>query len=50
MDDKSKFYLVDWVKKCSSLREGGLGICKLSTFNKALLDHGDDQWWACGNF
>ena len=48
MGDKSKFYLVDWVKKCSSLKEGGLRIHKLSTFNKALLDHGGDQWWACG--
>ena len=44
MDDKSKFYLVDWVKKCSSLKEGGLRIRKLSTFNKALLDHEGGQW------
>ena len=48
MGDKSNFNLVDWVKKCSSLKEGGLRIRKLSTFNKALLDHGGDQWWACG--
>ena len=43
MGDKSKFYLVDWVKKCSSLKERGLKIRKLSTFNKALLDRGGDQ-------
>ena len=44
MGDKSEFYLVDWVKRCSSIKEGGLGIHKLSTFNKALLDHGVGQW------
>ena len=44
MGDKFKFYLLDWVKKCSLIKEGGLGICKLSTFNKALLDHGVGQW------
>ena len=48
MGDKSKFCLVVWVKKCSSIKEGGFGIHKLSTFNKALLDHGGGQWWACG--
>ena len=31
-------------KKSSSIKEGGLGIHKLSTFNKALLDHGVGQW------
>ena len=25
-----------------------MGIHKLSTFNKALLDHGVGQWCACG--
>ena len=44
MGDKSKFYLVVWVKKCSLIKEGGLGIRKLSTFNKGLLDHGGGQW------
>ena len=33
----SKLHLVDWDKVCAPIVNGGLGIRKLITFNKALL-------------
>ncbi|KAK9988965.1 hypothetical protein SO802_029204 [Lithocarpus litseifolius] len=33
----SKFHLVGWDKVCTPIANGGLGIRKLTTFNKALL-------------
>ena len=33
----SKTHLVGWDKVCASLENGGLGVRKLATFNKALL-------------
>ena len=33
----SKFHLVGWDKVCAPIANGGLGIRKLSTFNKVLL-------------
>ena len=33
----SKTHLVGWDKVCASLKNGGLGVKKLTTFNKALL-------------
>ena len=33
----SKFHLVGWDKVCAPLKNGGLGVRKLTTFNKALL-------------
>ena len=38
----SKFHLVGWDKVCVPITNGGLGIRKLSTFNKALLGK-----WLC---
>ena len=35
--DAKKFHLVDWKVVSSPLKEGGLGIWKLSSFNQALL-------------
>ena len=33
----SKTHLVGWDKVCAPLENGGLGVRKLTTFNKALL-------------
>ena len=33
----SKTHLVGWNKVCAPLKNGGLGVRKLTTFNKALL-------------
>ena len=33
----SKLHLVGWDKVCAPIANGGLGIRKLTTFNKALL-------------
>ena len=33
----SKTHLVDWDKVCAPLENGGLGVRKLTTFNRALL-------------
>ena len=33
----SKTHLVGWDKVCAPLKNGGLGVRKLTTFNKALL-------------
>ena len=33
----SKTHLVGWIKVCAPLENGGLGVKKLTTFNKALL-------------
>ena len=33
----SKTHLVQWDKVCTPLENGGLGVRKLTTFNKALL-------------
>ena len=33
----SKLHLVGWDKVCAPLKNGGLGVRKLTTFNKALL-------------
>jgi hypothetical protein len=35
--DEPKFHLVHWKKVCEPLQNGGLGICNLTIFNKALL-------------
>jgi hypothetical protein len=35
--EEFKFFLVNWRKVCSPVREGGLGICNLRCFNRALL-------------
>jgi hypothetical protein len=35
--EEFKFHLVNWPKVCSPIREGGLGICNLRCFNRALL-------------
>ena len=35
--DNSKTHLVGWDKVCAPIANGGLGIRKLTTFNKALL-------------
>jgi len=32
-----KYHLVGWVKVCTPLASGGLGIRKLTTFNQSLL-------------
>jgi hypothetical protein len=37
MGDEHKFHLVNWQQVCSPIQYGGLGIRKLSVFNKALL-------------
>ena len=34
----SKLHLVDWDKVCAPIANVGLGIRKLTTFNKALLE------------
>ena len=36
----SKTHLVRWDKVCAPLENGGLGVRKLTTFNKALLGNG----------
>ena len=36
----SKLHLVGWNKICAPIANGGLGIRKLTTFNKALLGNG----------
>ena len=36
MGEKHKFHLVNWNQVCSPIKYGGLGIRKLSVFNKAL--------------
>ena len=33
----SKTYLVGWDKVCAPMKDAGLGVRKLTTFNKALL-------------
>ena len=33
----SKYYLIGWDKVCAPIANGGLGIRKITTFNKALL-------------
>ena len=35
--DEHKLHLVGWVKVCYPFVDGGLGIRKITTFNKALL-------------
>ena len=37
MGDEHKFHLVNWQQVCLPIQYGGLGIRKLSVFNKALL-------------
>jgi hypothetical protein len=37
ISDEVKFHLVSWDKVCSSISEGGLGICNIRRFNQALL-------------
>ena len=37
MGDEPKFHLVNWHQICSPIQYGGLGIRRLSVFNKALL-------------
>jgi hypothetical protein len=37
MGEEFKFHLVNWRKVCSPVREGGLGIRSLRSFNRALL-------------
>jgi hypothetical protein len=37
MGEEFKFHLVNWRKVCSPVREGGLGIRSLRSFNHALL-------------
>ena len=36
----SKIHLLGWDKVCMPIANGGLGIRKLTTFNKALLGNG----------
>jgi hypothetical protein len=42
MVEEFKHHLVNWTKVCSPIREGGLGICNLRLFNRALI--GKWQW------
>ena len=35
--DEHKFHLVNWQQVCSPMAHGGLGICNMLLFNKALL-------------
>lgn len=37
LGDESKIHLIGWNVVCSIMVNGGLGVKKLSTFNKALL-------------
>ena len=37
MEELHKFKLVRWDKVCSPIECGGLGIRKITTFNKVLL-------------
>ena len=39
----SKTHLVGWDKVCAPLKNGGLGVRNLTTFNKGLL--GKWLWW-----
>lgn len=40
MRGESKQHLVEWDKVCVPMANGGLGISKLTIFNKALLGNG----------
>lgn len=33
-----KYHLIAWDKVCSSTREGGLGVRRLTIFNQGLLE------------
>ncbi|KAF5460976.1 hypothetical protein F2P56_020808 [Juglans regia] len=37
LEDEKKFHLIKWENVCTPLSNGGLGLCNLRTFNKALL-------------
>jgi hypothetical protein len=52
MGEEFKFHLVNWRKVCSPIREGGLGIHNLRSFNRALLGkwlwryaNEPEAWW-----
>ena len=52
MNDEVKFHLVEWVKLCSPINEGGLGIWNVKRFNQALVGkwlwcfaHKEGAWW-----
>jgi hypothetical protein len=52
MGEEFKFHLVNWRKVCSPIREGGLGIPNLRSFNRALLGkwlwryaNEPEAWW-----
>jgi hypothetical protein len=35
--EEFKYHLISWAKVCSPISVGGLGICNLRMFNRALL-------------
>jgi hypothetical protein len=37
MGDETKFHLVNWHRICSPIKAGGLGVCNVINFNRALL-------------